>query len=249
MSEEYIKTLISNIEIIIKETKKIKNNKELLKKNKKLVDELLIKEYKTNDFAIYHANYYYTNNKLINDRDLYKICENFYIEACSLQSSLNFDIVLKFMISYPNLNLLKDSDVDLGIMVKNLDNIKLYEISIVLFMYGYEYKGKIIDIEPLNISSCKNIKNNFYCYRFEKIVNNKKIEIKVKDFTKLQTLINLDNRINNLTRKEYTFWTYHNYLLKKECKINKNIEIIYNEFKLILYYYYLVEINNTFLLC
>ncbi len=248
MSKEYIKTLISNIKIIIKETKEIKNSKELLKKNRKLVDEFLIKEYNINEFAIYHANFYYMNKELINNRDLYEICENFYTEARFLQSSLNYDIELKFMISYPNLNLLKDSDVDLGIMVKNLDNIKLYEISIILFMCGYEYKGKIIDIEPLNISSYKNIKNNFYCYIFEKIINNIKIEIKVKDMIKLQTLFNLDNKINNLTRKEYTFWAYHNYLLKEESKINKSLKKMYEEFKLILYYYYLVEINNTFLL-
>jgi len=141
------------------------------------------------------------------------------------------------MSSFPRLNLIGDSDIDLGLLVYNLDNQKLFEISKILINNGYKY-GNI----TYNKASPKST-----AYRFEKKLKGVEVEIKIRDMVATRAIAALHTKMDKRMSKEHQiFWTYHKYLLKNLSKKNKAMKPVYRALKIIFHHYYFDGIKGAF---
>lgn len=140
-----------------------------------------------------------------------------------LMLDIQFDNNVIIMSSYQaRLNLINDFDIDIGILVKNLDNSKFSVLYHYLENNGYKF------IKTINPTSIKN------CYHsFQKNINNIEVEVKVRDMDYCKIIVDLHNYLdNNLSEEERSLFTYAKYKLK-------NLEDIsgYKCFKKLIYEY------------
>ena len=143
-----------------------------------------------------------------------------------------YDITLRIMSSYnARLNLIDESDIDIGVLIKDLDAGKLTNIHALLLKDGYTHT-KIVNPQDE--------KKKYYCY--EKVVDGVEIEIKVRDFDHTQIIVKLHDYLDNdLTEDERIIFTYAKFMLKSD-------KILYKYMKMIIYAYASYYIPNAPLL-
>lgn len=151
-------------------------------------------------------------------------------------SNIQFNIDVVVMSSYQaRLNLINDSDLDIGLLVKDLDDNKLSVVSQYLLKNGYKF---IKTVNPLNIKNCY--------HSFEKNIDNIEVEVKVRDMNYSKIIVNLHDFLdNNLNEEERALFTFAKYKLK-----NLNDRKGYNYLKKLIYEYGFscTDIDNGFLL-
>ena len=146
-----------------------------------------------------------------NNKNIKNIIERVYknlqqeIDKLKIKNEKSMEI----MSSYPNLNLIMDSDIDIGIMIKNLDDKIYNKIKVLLLRLGFE-EGEIY-INPVN--------NTNRYYRFLKNIDKMEFEIKLRDKDDTALMIEMHKKIHeNITPKEEKYFTYLKYLMKKKGK-------------------------------
>lgn len=152
----------------------------------------------------------------------------------SMLNPIKFKYSLLLMSSYPNFNLIKDSDVDFGLLVRNLDMEKLFQITILLTSNGFKPNSMTLN------------KNGMNAYRFIKIINGLEVEIKIRDYKSTIPIQKLHIALNSAPIQEQKYWTYHKYLIKNYVKEHPNKKRLYSEFKKILFHIYFVGITGRF---
>lgn len=140
------------------------------------------------------------NSKIKDDVDNIILCLKM------LMSDIQFDIDVVIMSSYQaRLNLINDFDIDVGLLVKNLDDYKLHFLHQYLENNGYKFTKTI---NPTNIKNCY--------HSFQKKINNIEVEIKVRDMNYSKIIVDLHDYLdNNLSEEERALFTYAKYQLKK----------------------------------
>lgn len=126
-------------------------------------------------------------------------------------------------------NLLKESDLDIGVLVKNLDEDKLLKIANIMIENGFRYTHFIVS------------KSNYYS--FEKIIDGVEVEYKVRDLELSKPIIELHEKLNNLDKKTQDMLTYLKYNLKQ----NEN-KFLYVIFKALMYNAYFKDIKDAFII-
>lgn len=152
-----------------------------------------------------------------------------------------YDLIVRPMSSIcAKLNLINESDIDVGILVKNLNidsenlDIKLFESIKVLL----EQNGFIFD----HIFN-ENVPSNRY-YSFVKYVDDVEIEVKVRDYDTSLIILQLHEKLNNnFTEKEIQLLTYAKYLMKQHSD-----KTAYQNLKKIIYESVFSQIEGGFLL-
>lgn len=198
----------------------------------------LYNNYNSNKIVKENAVKYYAERETFNKKispdiknfikDVHKMFSNDLITQ-------KYKLELKPMSSYPKLNLPNSSDFDLGVLVHDLDTVKLFYISKLLISNGFTIES---------ISSNKGSKSN--AYRFGKIYNNIEVELKIRDY-KLSTVIQkLHDTLNSISKSDSIFWTYNKYLIKDWSK--KNDPQVYELFKMLIFHNYFYKIKGAFTL-
>jgi len=129
----------------------------------------------------------------------------------TLNKNINFKTIsspikFKLMSSYSSgLNLVGESDVDIGCLVDKLDTINLMKINIKLCELGFVPTGLYV-----NPKDCSN-----KYFSFEKTIDNIEFEVKVRDKTDSNQIVQLDKLVETkLTKTQKKFYTYAKYILK-----------------------------------
>jgi len=141
------------------------------------------------------------------------------------------------------LNLINDSDVDIGILIcglnlecGNVDCVKYERVSDVLEEHGFVYSHVFNADVP----------NNRY-FSYCKIVNGVEIEVKIRDYASSFSILQLHEWLDTqLTDDEITLFTYAKYVLKQYD--NEHNTKYYSNFKKILYETGFYCIGGSFLL-
>jgi hypothetical protein len=237
--DKYNSLLIKNVKYISENCKKVskKSVKDALSLNKKLIYDLLFKEYEKNEEIKNNAIKYYKKRELYNKK-IHKICKTIMTQCKHMLKDVKFKYKLQLMSSFPSFNIINDSDLDIGLFVENLDSDKIFELAKICINN---------DFKPTSITINKQDTRGSNIYRFENIFLGIECEIKIRNLGTSLPLLNLLYRLNNkATEKELIFWTYHKYLLKKISKENKSLSYLYSEFKYMLYHYYFIGIKNNY---
>ena len=149
---------------------------------------------------------------------------------------LNYNITYMPMSSYPKLNLPNDSDFDLGVLVKNFDTEKMFNLTKVLCENGYKFE-----------KVTKNKGNpGGEAYRYSIMYEGIDCEIKIRNLDKCKILVSMHAVLNSLSKNESIFWTYHKHLVKEWSKTND--KYTYELFKMIMFHNYLYKIRGAFIL-
>jgi hypothetical protein len=114
--------------------------------------------------------------------------------------------VYKLMSSYQaGLNLLKESDIDVGCLVSDLDDIKLFKLTLEFMKYGFV---------PTTIYVNKHDEKNKY-FSFEKDIDGISFEIKVRDAKDSATIVKLDEMVEKkLSHRQKCYYTYAKYITR-----------------------------------
>lgn len=153
-----------------------------------------------------------------------------------LKGKVDFEYKLQKMSSYPRTNLISSGDFDLGLLVKDLNEEKLFELTLVLIANGYM---------PEKMTKNKfNPKSN--SYRFSKMLRKCDLlietEIKIRDLDGTRAVCRLHEHIDEkLSEEDYVYWTYHKHLLDK-----MGDKQLYTQFKLIMYHAYFLGLEGAF---
>ena len=115
-------------------------------------------------------------------------------------------IEFKLMSSYSSgLNLVGESDIDIGCLVDKLDIINLMKINVKLYELGFVPTG--LYVNP------KDSSNKYFS--FEKTIDGIEFEVKVRDKTDSNQIVQLDELVETkLTKTQKKFYTYAKYILK-----------------------------------
>ncbi len=140
-----------------------------------------------------------------------------------------------------HLNLINDSDVDFGILVKNLNNDDttinqeiFSAISNKLLEIGFEKEKDFIGHDYTN---------RYFPYTI--IIDGVEFEAKIRDYDTSKTIIDLHNYLdNNLTEEQITLFTFCKFILKEYDLTHGTIS--YKQFKKILYEYCFSFIEGGF---
>ena len=85
-------------------------------------------------------------------------------------------------------------------------------------------------------------------YRLVKWIDGVEFEVKIRDYECTLPIQKLHDKLDNdLTREEYVFWTYHKYLLKEAAKEDILLKQVYVKLKIILYNFYFIGIDGSFM--
>lgn len=122
------------------------------------------------------------------------------------EKTTGINCVYKLMSSYQaGLNLLKESDIDVGCLVNDLDDIKLFKLTLEFMKYGFV---------PTTMYVNKYDQKNKY-FSFEKDINGISFEIKVRDAKYSATIVKLDEMVEKkLSPKQKCYYTYAKYITK-----------------------------------
>lgn len=154
---------------------------------------------------INNANIYMS--KRDNENNKIKDNVNNILQSLKMQmSDIEFNMNVIIMSSYQaRLNLINDSDLDIGLLVQDLNEHKLSIIYQYLENNGYKF---VKTINPTNIKNCY--------HSFQKNINNIEIEVKVRDMYYSKIIVDLHDFLdNNLSEEERALFTYAKYKLKK----------------------------------
>jgi hypothetical protein len=194
--------------------------------------------YDNNSYVKDKALQYYNDRELFNKKiapDIKSFIKEVQTMFSSNSNTEKYKLVLKPMSSYPKLNLPNSSDFDLGVLVHNLDTVKLFYISKLLIANGYTLES---------VSSNKGSKSN--AYRFSKMYKNIEVELKIRDYKLSAVIQKLHDKLNSISKVDSIFWTYNKYLLKFWSKKNK--ENVYEFFKTLIFHNYFYKIKGAFTL-
>lgn len=198
----------------------------------------------------YRSNFYDDAKKYFIKRDEYnenslRIADE---QLISINKELNnkiknikFDLIIMSSVK-AQLNLIGESDIDIGCLVKDLNEVKLFTIAKELNIMGFKFDHTL---NPF-------VKKNKY-YAFTKLVDineNEQIEIevKVRDYQYSQVVVQLHDHLDNkLTEDERIILTYLKYIYKKQAKETGNKKN-YKIFKTIIYNNYFYYVPGAFLL-
>lgn len=149
---------------------------------------------------------------------LIKILEKLYDAKFVMMSSFN-----------AKLNLIDESDIDIGMLVKNLDKDKLLNIHKQLSEYGFKYTITCNPHRP----------DVYHCYVI--VIDNVTIELKVRDIDGVSFILKIHDRLNNFTSKERSLLTYAKFILKDDKKS-------YDQLKRVIYAYASFSVEDAYLL-
>jgi hypothetical protein len=149
-------------------------------------------------------------------------------------TSLNREITVKRMSSYPCTNLPGDSDIDFGILVANLDSKTSSALEELFLKEGYSVSKRSNPDDPVHS----------YLELDKKIIGEKSrekilISLKVRDSTKIQTIIKLHDILDNLDQETVAIITYGKKLLK-----DSGDKKSYNRFKILVFESYSSSIQG-----
>lgn len=216
---------------IVNTSKKYSNNLDALKYIKDQMEKIIYPELKS---YMCEAYFYSTKRDIENMRKSKNINEIF-CGLNELASSIKFSVIPLIMSSYQaKLNLIDDSDLDIGFLVENLDDMKLDVLHNCLEKNGYKFIREIGQKDT----------NNYYL-SYQKYIYGIEVEVKVRDKCKSKSIIDLHYFLdNNLSEEERSLFTYAKYELKK-----LGDQIGYKCMKKLIYEYGFsrADINNGFL--
>jgi hypothetical protein len=199
--------------------------------------------YEYEKYIIEEATKYYHERNKQNEK-LYEIVNE--AKTILTDAFINMkDIEIHLMSSIgAKLNLMNESDIDFGCLVKDLDEVKLFEVGKILNENGF-----IMD----HITNPLVPHNKYYSFvRFFPVRDSDEsieVESKVRDMSYSQTILKLHHILDNdLSEKDRILITYIKYLLKINGKNNSSIKKYYNIFKAMLYNYYFYYVDGGFLL-
>jgi hypothetical protein len=178
----------------------------------------------------------YTEERDKQNEDIQKLANHTTTILRNELEKLNFTTSVKLMSSLTaKTNLIGESDIDIAILVKNLDEDKLFQIIKKLEGQGYRFDY---------IFNANKIDNKYYS--FIKTVDGIPIEVKVRDLDFSLPIVQLHDYLDSkLTNEERRIITFAKYKLKELSKILRN-HIIYMRFKKIIYEGYFYYIPNNF---
>ncbi len=228
MDYEFWNNIIKQLQDIDKISKKEKNVKKALKFiNKVMNTDIFPQIYNKHKTEI--LKYYKKRNKYNKkvDKVSKKVLKELELAFKNFPHKYEFHIMSSFK---AKTNLIGESDVDVGLLIENLDEKKLFEAIKILNEIEYKY----VHILETNI--------NKY-YSFEKIVSEIEIEVKIRDLKQTESVLLLHNYLDTkLTDKERAIITYSKYILKK---IDKNAYKLIKSMCYNMYFYY---IKNSFII-
>jgi len=224
-----LENFIKDIENIKKGITKKMTDKEILKYININFKKVVNKYYES--FKIDARKYYNERNKY--NKAIFNIAKKSMNELKNafkneeIKKHINFEIMSSFN---AKLNLIGESDIDIGCLEKNLDESKLFQIISVLEKLGYTHTY---------ILNPQSINNKYYAFsKFVKINSKDKIEVEVKirDYDYSLPVLELHNYLDNkLTDKERISYTFLKSVLKNHSKEYYNMlkTMIFNT-----YFYY-----------
>lgn len=129
----------------------------------------------------------------------------------SLMLTMEFSVFPLIMSSYrAKLNLVDDSDLDIGLLVDELDDVKTNILHECLVKDGFKYT-KTVGVEYTN---------NYY-RSYQKIDCGIEIELKIRDKERSKLIVDLHYFLDNkLSDEERSLLTYAKYMLKKSGNEN-----------------------------
>jgi hypothetical protein len=188
-----------------------------------LYDKLLV------DYDDNEAETYYNQRELFNE-EINPNIEKFNAFVADMICNVDFKLDLLPMSSYPKLNLINDSDYDLGLLVHDLDMEKLFILTQILIKNKFTME-----------SITKNKENpGGNAYRFSIVFEDIECEVKIRDFDNVQAVIELHKNLNALSKEESMFLTYHKYQFKQYKKDH------YLNFKIFIYHVYFNKVSGAF---
>lgn len=135
------------------------------------------------------------------------------------------------------LNLIDESDIDISLMIHELDECKLSNVSQILVKLGYEPKDIVNPNEPRSLY-----------HPFVKYLDGIEIEVKVRDLKTSYLLIQLHEYLDkHISLKEKILLTYAKLKLKNLSHIYPS-NLGYKCLKKIIYEAYFSKIKNGFML-
>lgn len=173
------------------------------------------------------AKRYYEKRKEKNKK-IEKIVEDEISKINKDLKEVDFNYKLIRMSSYPYFNLVEDSDVDYGLMIKNNNPVKTFRATLILIKNEYI---------PFKIT-CSKAKPESYTLRFSKKVKNVEIEIKIRDYDGSKSIVKLHEKMDKSDRNKQMLITYGKKIMRKNNKAYMALKgLIYN------YYFYGVKDN------
>jgi hypothetical protein len=234
-----LKKIEETIFIINNAVNKISGSNAKIKKSRDLTETLLMPLLKP--LEIEGMKYYQKREEY--NKKLDKIAKSVFKLLEKETKSLDFKFEIKFMSSYNSkLNLIGDSDIDIGFLVRDLDMDKLFKITMILNRLGFMATGKKTNKNYLKASY----------YSYEKMIGEKEkieIEFKIRDLEGSKAVTLLHERLNNdLSKKERIIWTWLKKLSKDIAKKDKTRGEFYKRVKQTIYNYYFYGIKNAYYL-
>ena len=199
---------------------------------------LLRKEWDAVDAYIVKRNAY---NQSV-EATIRKILED--VDAISARASrqLHKTCVVRKMSSYPQLNLTQESDLDLGLLVPDLDEVAEQVLHRALTDDGFRY------LETINPN---NPKNSYHIYE-RSVVHagiTIDVEVKLRDFQATQIVVAIHEYLESSIEEDtLDLLTYGKYLMKhQQVNVEKRKEL-YHRFKMLLYMYATANVKDAFVL-